>query len=175
MQNQQSIGIDLPQKFLVWEDRDGQVHVTYNDPLFIGKRHGLQGLNVMLGKIGNRLGALANDINILVEEESFVPGLPKKEVTFGRTLKFETCTKYPQKQHDNYPQKGYKNIECPTLSPAKKLVAVDHFTTTVKLLERKVGSVECCFEMSINIPGVPPYKACFIDPNRDHCIIGSPR
>ncbi len=59
MQNQQSIGIDLPQKFLVWEDRDGQVHVTYNDPLFIGKRHGLQGLNVMLGKIGNRLGALA--------------------------------------------------------------------------------------------------------------------
>jgi len=61
MQNQQSIGIDLPQKFLVWEDRDGQVHVTYNDPLFIGKRHGLQGLNVMLGKIGNRLGALAKE------------------------------------------------------------------------------------------------------------------
>ncbi len=61
MQNRQSIGIDLPQKFLVWEDRDGQVHVTYNDPLFIGKRHGLQGLNVMLGKIGNRLGALAKE------------------------------------------------------------------------------------------------------------------
>jgi uncharacterized protein (DUF302 family) len=59
MQNRQSIGIDLPQKFLVWEDRDGQVHVTYNDPLFMGKRHGLQGLNEMLGKIGNRLGALA--------------------------------------------------------------------------------------------------------------------
>ena len=57
MQNQQAIGIDLPQKFLVWEDRSGDVHITYNDPLFIAKRHGIQGLDTLLGNIA---GALAN-------------------------------------------------------------------------------------------------------------------
>ena len=60
MQNQQSIGVDLPQKFLVWEDKQGMVHVTYNDPVFIGKRHGLQGLDTMLGNIASRLSELVN-------------------------------------------------------------------------------------------------------------------
>ncbi len=35
MQNQKRIGVDLPQKFLVWEDGSGQVHITYNDIFFI--------------------------------------------------------------------------------------------------------------------------------------------
>ena len=61
MQNQQEIGIDLPQKFLVWEDREGRVHVSFNDPLFIGKRHGIQGLDTMLGNIGKRLKDLAEE------------------------------------------------------------------------------------------------------------------
>jgi uncharacterized protein (DUF302 family) len=59
MQNQQSVGIDLPQKFMVWEDGEGQVHITYNDPVFLGQRHNLQGLDTMLGKIGERLAQLA--------------------------------------------------------------------------------------------------------------------
>jgi len=59
MQNQQSIGLDLPLKFLVWEDDKDQVHITYNDPRFLGKRHNLQGLDVMLGNIANRLNQLA--------------------------------------------------------------------------------------------------------------------
>lgn len=61
MQNQQAMGLDLPQKFLVWEDDEGLAHVTYNDPKFIGQRHGLQGLDTVLGNIANRLGALANE------------------------------------------------------------------------------------------------------------------
>jgi uncharacterized protein (DUF302 family) len=60
MQNQPSIGLDLPQKFLVWEDRKGQVHITYNDPLFLAKRHGVQGLDIMLDLIAKRLEQLAN-------------------------------------------------------------------------------------------------------------------
>ena len=28
----QRIGIDLPQKFLIWEKSTGEVFITYNDP-----------------------------------------------------------------------------------------------------------------------------------------------
>jgi uncharacterized protein (DUF302 family) len=59
MQNQQSIGLDLPQKFLVWEDSGGQVRITYNDPLFIAKRHNIQGLEALLGNITNALANFA--------------------------------------------------------------------------------------------------------------------
>jgi uncharacterized protein (DUF302 family) len=41
MQADQTIGIDLPLKILVWEDEAGQVRLAYNDPLWLGARHGL--------------------------------------------------------------------------------------------------------------------------------------
>jgi uncharacterized protein (DUF302 family) len=36
-----SIAIDLPLKLLVWEDGDGKVRVSYNDPGYLSERHGL--------------------------------------------------------------------------------------------------------------------------------------
>ena len=59
MQNQQEIGLDLPQKFLVFEDRRGQVHIAYNDPFFIAQRAGVQGLDPLLTNIANALRGLA--------------------------------------------------------------------------------------------------------------------
>lgn len=44
MQSSQEIGLDLPQKILVWEDANGKTQITYNDPFFLAKRHALQGL-----------------------------------------------------------------------------------------------------------------------------------
>ena len=41
MQADQTIGIDLPLRLLVWEDVDGKAWVTWNDPLWLGARHGL--------------------------------------------------------------------------------------------------------------------------------------
>ena len=41
MQNSQSIAIDLPQKAIIWEDEDGQVWLTYNDPKYLAKRHNI--------------------------------------------------------------------------------------------------------------------------------------
>jgi uncharacterized protein (DUF302 family) len=41
MQDNQLSGIDLPLKVLVWEDENGKVWVTYNDPQWIAVRHGL--------------------------------------------------------------------------------------------------------------------------------------
>ncbi|HUA17734.1 MAG TPA: DUF302 domain-containing protein [Bryobacteraceae bacterium] len=36
-----SIAIDLPLKVLVWEDAQGKVQVSYNDPAYLEARHGL--------------------------------------------------------------------------------------------------------------------------------------
>ena len=41
MQDQQSAGIDLPLKALVWEDPNGKTWFTYNDPNWIAQRHSL--------------------------------------------------------------------------------------------------------------------------------------
>ena len=41
MECAQSVGIDLPLKALVWEDASSQVWLGYNDPGFLGQRHGV--------------------------------------------------------------------------------------------------------------------------------------
>ena len=41
MQSIQAIGIDLPLKALVWEDGSGNTWLSYNDPNWLAKRHGL--------------------------------------------------------------------------------------------------------------------------------------
>jgi uncharacterized protein (DUF302 family) len=43
MQAAQTAGIDLPLKVLVWQDASGKTFVSYNDPAWIAKRHGLGG------------------------------------------------------------------------------------------------------------------------------------
>ena len=41
MQSIQTIGIDLPLKVLVWQDAAGNTWLSYNDPHWIAKRHGV--------------------------------------------------------------------------------------------------------------------------------------
>ena len=41
MDDQQTAGIDLPVKALAWEDSDGKVWLTCNDPAWLAERHGL--------------------------------------------------------------------------------------------------------------------------------------
>ena len=41
MQSAPTIGIDLPLKVLVWQDADGSTWLSYNDPAWIARRHGL--------------------------------------------------------------------------------------------------------------------------------------
>jgi uncharacterized protein (DUF302 family) len=41
MQSIQTIGIDLPLKALVWQDEAGTTWLSYNDPSWLAKRHGL--------------------------------------------------------------------------------------------------------------------------------------
>jgi len=41
MQANQTIGIDLPLKALVWQDADGKVWLSYNEPTWLATRYGV--------------------------------------------------------------------------------------------------------------------------------------
>src|SRR3984885_6321155 len=63
MQDRQSAGIDLPLKALVWEDADGKVWLSYNDPAWIAQRHGLGAASAGAGEaVGKGLGAIAAEV-----------------------------------------------------------------------------------------------------------------
>ena len=60
MQSIQTIGIDLPLKVLVWQDAAGDTWLSYNDPQWIAKRHGLgEQDEARVGAMSAALGALA--------------------------------------------------------------------------------------------------------------------
>jgi len=60
MQSNQTIGIDLPLKALVWQDADGKVWLSYNEPSWLAKRHGLAaGTQATVDAMAAGLGALA--------------------------------------------------------------------------------------------------------------------
>jgi uncharacterized protein (DUF302 family) len=58
MQAAPTVAIDLPLKALIWEDTDGKVRLTYNDPAYLEQRHG-----VPAGLIGNIAG-----VSVLLEK-----------------------------------------------------------------------------------------------------------
>ena len=47
MQAEQSMGIDLPLKALVWQEEDGRTLLGYNDPAWLAKRHGVENDHVI--------------------------------------------------------------------------------------------------------------------------------
>lgn len=60
MQCAQSVAIDLPQKALIWEDAEGEVWLSYNDPAYLKQRHSISGCDEVLNKISNALATFAN-------------------------------------------------------------------------------------------------------------------
>ena len=60
MQSIQTIGIDLPLKMLVWRDAAGDTWLSYNDPHWIAKRHGMgQEAEATVSAMSAALDALA--------------------------------------------------------------------------------------------------------------------
>ncbi|MDA0267202.1 MAG: DUF302 domain-containing protein [Cyanobacteria bacterium] len=47
MQCSRTIGIDLPQKALIWQDEAEQVWLAYNDPQYLMARHSLTGCDAL--------------------------------------------------------------------------------------------------------------------------------
>lgn len=56
----QIAGIDLPMKALAWEDDKGQVWLTYNNPAYIAKRHGIEDRAEIVKKMTTALNKLSN-------------------------------------------------------------------------------------------------------------------
>ena len=59
MQCGQSVGIDLPQKALIWQDEAGQVWLSYNDPKYLANRHSIKECSEVIKKIEKALGNFA--------------------------------------------------------------------------------------------------------------------
>lgn len=55
MTSNQTVGIDLPQKALAWEDATGKVWLTYNDPAYLAERHHIGNRAEVLAKIAGAL------------------------------------------------------------------------------------------------------------------------
>ncbi len=60
MASEQSIGIDLPQKFLIWEDEFGNITIAYNKPKYLKFRHRIFDKNMIFDNISNALSVIAN-------------------------------------------------------------------------------------------------------------------
>ncbi len=61
MQADQSMGIDLPLKALVWQDASGKTWLTYNEPHFLAQRHGLgDAVEPVVKALSAALAALAH-------------------------------------------------------------------------------------------------------------------
>ena len=59
MQANQTIGIDLPLRALVWQDHSGKTWLSYNDPDWLAKRHGLTGAEPAVALMATALGTIA--------------------------------------------------------------------------------------------------------------------
>lgn len=60
MQSAQTLGIDFPLKALVWQDESGMARLSYNDPGFVARRHGLNGAHsAEIGAMAATLSAIA--------------------------------------------------------------------------------------------------------------------
>ncbi len=59
MQENQAVGVDLPQKMLVYEDESGDVYVVYSDPKMLAENHEIKAQDEVLKKISEALKGLA--------------------------------------------------------------------------------------------------------------------
>lgn len=59
MQSQRTVGIELPLKYLVWEDADGKVMVGWNDAAWFAQRHGIDDRAPVVAKVSGALKKFA--------------------------------------------------------------------------------------------------------------------
>lgn len=59
MKCQRTVGIDLPQKALIYENSAGDVLLAYNDPMYLNVRHKLRGCRNLLENVKTALAVFA--------------------------------------------------------------------------------------------------------------------
>ncbi len=58
MNESPTIGLDVPVKALAWQDKDGNVFLSYNDPAYLKERHGIKKATAPLDKMAKALSGL---------------------------------------------------------------------------------------------------------------------
>ena len=61
MQSGRTVGIELPLKYLVWEDADGKVTISWNDPAWLVDRHGITDRAAVVQKMRGALEKFASE------------------------------------------------------------------------------------------------------------------
>jgi uncharacterized protein (DUF302 family) len=61
MQSAQTVGIDLPLKMLVWRDSADKTWISWNEPSWIARRHGVAGAESTIDKMADLLSAIARE------------------------------------------------------------------------------------------------------------------
>lgn len=61
MQSEQTAGLDLPLRVLVWQDAGGATQVGYAPPSLIAARHGITDRDDVVGKMAGALKAIAGE------------------------------------------------------------------------------------------------------------------
>ena len=59
MQSVQTVGIDLPLKALVWQNASGKTWLSYNEPNWIARRHGIHNAQAVLNKMAGVLRTIS--------------------------------------------------------------------------------------------------------------------
>ena len=59
MKCQQTIALDLPQKALIWEDKNEKVWISYNSPKYLVERHNLKGCENIIAKVEKALAGIS--------------------------------------------------------------------------------------------------------------------
>ncbi|AUP79888.1 DUF302 domain-containing protein [Flavivirga eckloniae] len=60
MQNAQTMGLDLPQKILVYQNAEGVVNISYNNPIYLRDRHNITNQENILNKIAAALDKITD-------------------------------------------------------------------------------------------------------------------
>ncbi|MEO1282237.1 MAG: DUF302 domain-containing protein [Pseudomonadota bacterium] len=60
MLSNRAIAIDLPMKALAWQDKDGSVYLSYNNPDALKSRHAITDRDKVFAKMTKALGALTD-------------------------------------------------------------------------------------------------------------------
>lgn len=61
MKANQEIGVDLPQKMLVYENEKGEVYIVYNDSKVLAENHNISGQDEVISNVSNALKSLAEN------------------------------------------------------------------------------------------------------------------
>ncbi|HJY53382.1 MAG TPA: DUF302 domain-containing protein [Candidatus Udaeobacter sp.] len=59
MQSVQTVGIDLPLKALVWQNTSGKTWLSYKEPNWIARRHGIHNAQAVLNKMADVLRTIS--------------------------------------------------------------------------------------------------------------------